>query len=151
MKCSGRNLLKNGNFHFHVAPWRGSGIRLVPNPVKKGDTSLAMGNNSVVYQNIQTNMERGCPYYLLFRIFNNRASATPPQLLVTVSYLDGQRRLLQSTPVLVEPPYPATPQFTSFFTIVPPPSFATRTISVVFSLRRGSVLIDYVSIAARKA
>jgi hypothetical protein len=143
-------MLRNGNFRLSVAPWRGRGIRLVPNPVRRGDTSLAMGNNSYLYQNIQTNIERGCAHYLQFRIFNNRPSVVPPQLIASVAYLDRQRRLLQSTPVLVEPPYPATPQFTSFFTIVPPPPLATRTISVVFLLRRGSVLIDYVSVAPRR-
>ncbi|PTM58502.1 hypothetical protein [Desmospora activa] len=149
MSCSKRNILSNGNFTKGLAPWRGRKIRLVPNPLKKGDTSLAMRGNSILYQNVRTNVRPGCVYNLRFRIFNNRPSVKPPRLFATVSYLDGRKRLLRSTPVLVEPPHPAIPQFTSFFTIVPPGPAATRFISVVFSLNRGSLLIDYISISAR--
>ncbi|PTX53900.1 hypothetical protein C8P63_12518 [Melghirimyces profundicolus] len=148
MSCPRRNILPNGGFQKGLSPWKGRGVRLVANPVRKGDTSLAMKAGSLAYQNISGPFRSNCAYYLYFRVFNNRRTPRPPQLFATVAYLDKNKRLLRSTPVLVEVPSPRDPQFASYFTIVPPPPAATKYLSVIFSVRRGWILVDYVSVTA---
>ncbi|WP_380706066.1 hypothetical protein [Salinithrix halophila] len=148
MSCSGRNLLVNGGF-AGLAPWKGKKIRLVPNPVKRKDTSVRIGKRGFLYQNVSGSFEHQCAYYLYFRIFNKHSSPPQPQLYAVVSWLDEGKRLLRSTPLLVEPAHPAEPRFTSYFTIVPPPPVGTRILSVVFLVKKAPLLVDYISVLSK--
>ncbi|WP_142504087.1 hypothetical protein [Melghirimyces algeriensis] len=150
MSCPRRNILKNGGFRHHLSPWKGRKIRLVPNPVRKGDTSVEMKNGGLLYQNITGPFNSDCSYILFFKIFNNKQTPKPPQVFATVTSMDRAKRLLRTTPVLVEPPYPQVPHFTSYFTIIPPPPVAAKYLSVSFMVRGGSVLVDYISVSARE-
>lgn len=149
MNCPRRNILQNGNFQKGLAPWRGRNIRLVANPVVSGDVSMEIENGGLLYQYIPGTFRRDCGYYLHFRIFNNRRTPKPPRVFASVAGLDQRKRLLRTTPVLVEPPYTREPHFTSYVTIVPPPPVGTKYLAVIFQVHKGLVLVDYVSVSAQ--
>lgn len=153
MPCSNRNLLKNGNFRRGQQPWRGRNIHLSDNPLRENDFSMAMGNlngarESILFQVVPGPFERGCAYYLYFRVLNRSPRNVQPRLTAVVSYLNSAGSILRTTPLLVLPPHEQPQRFTSYFTIVPPPSVSTRSMVVVFFVNRGTVYVDYIRVAA---
>jgi len=154
MACSGRNLLKNGGFTRGIAPWTGTRIRRLKNPLRSGDYSIFMsaarnGADAVIKQTVYGPFERGCAYYLYFRLLNMTPPESRTDLYATVAYLDKNRRIINSTPLLVKPPY-QTKSWYPYFSIVPTPPRGTATISVVFLLANGSLFVDYISLASHK-
>ncbi|MBA4600884.1 hypothetical protein [Thermoactinomyces mirandus] len=152
MACSGRNLLKNGGFRRGVAPWRGRRIRRLNNPLRSGDYSIFMsavrtGADAVLQQTVYAPFERGCAYYLYFRLLNVTPSESRTDLYATVAYLNKNHRIIRSTPLLIRPPV-QTHNWYSYFTIVPPPPRGTRMVSVVFLLGNGSLFVDYIRFAS---
>lgn len=155
MACSNRNLLVNGGFRRGVFPWKGKNVYRIPNPLVKGDYSVVMGANlkkhSLMYQTVPGPLESGCAYYLYFRVLNRSLVNVQPRLIVSVAYLNSKKRLLRSTPLIVLPPRRSNIDvFHPFFTIVPPPPSQTRYLSVIFITDRGTVLVDYISIASHE-
>ncbi len=153
MACSNRNLLVNGGFRRGVSPWKGKNAFRIPNPLVKGDYSVVMGanlrENSLIYQTVPGPLEKGCAYYLYFRVLNRSLANVQPRLIASVAYLNSKKRLLRSTPVIVLPPRRSRIDvFHPYFTIVPPPPSQTRYLSVIFITDRGTVLVDYISIAS---
>lgn len=152
MACSRRNLLGNGGFQKGIAPWQGNRIRRLRNPLRPGDYSMFMsatrtGADAVLQQTVYGPFERGCAYYLYFRLLN----VTPPEsrtdLYATVAYLNRNRQIIRSTPMLIKPPH-QTSDWYSYFTIVPPPPRGTSTALVVFLLENGSLFVDYIRLAS---
>ncbi|MBH8585034.1 hypothetical protein [Thermoactinomyces sp. CICC 10520] len=152
MACSGRNILINGGFQKGSAPWTGKRIRRMKNPLRAGDYSMWMGatragGDSILKQTIRGPFERGCAYYLYFRLLN----VTPPQskaeLYAAVAYLNEKRQMIRSTPLLIRPPYLGNKWY-SYFTIVPSPPLNARYVSVVFLLRKGLLFVDYIRLAS---
>lgn len=141
-----RNIVKNGGFQSGLPPWRGKGIRLVPNPIRRGDVSVRLEERGLLYQYTPGPFRRECSYYLYFRLHNNRRTPKPPLVLASVAHLDRNKQLLRTTPVLVEPPYTREAHFSSYFSIVPPPPAATKYIAVIFQVQNGSVLVDYIAL-----
>mgnify|MGYP001388078184 FL=1 len=153
MPCSNKNILKNGNFRGGQNPWRGRNIHLTANPLRENDYSMAMGNlnsnqPSVLYQMVPGPFERQCAYYLYFRILNRGPRTVQPRVTAAVSYLDRNGSILNTTPMVVLPPFRQPQRFTSYFTIVPPPTSLTRSLVVVFYVNKGTVLVDYIRVAS---
>lgn len=153
MPCSNINLLKNGNFNFGQKPWAGRNIHLTANPLKSNDFSMAMGNlngekESMLFQTVTGPFERGCAYYLYFRVLNRSPRNVQPRLVAAVSYLNSRGVRLGTTPLLVLPPHRQPQRFTSYFTIVPPPTLSARSMVVVFYVNEGTVFVDYVRVAS---
>lgn len=153
MACSNRNLLLNGGFRTGVHPWKGRNAARIANPLVPGDFSLAMGKNpqknSLLYQTVPGPLEKGCAYYLYFRVLNRSRANVQPWLIASVAYLNAKRRLLRTTPLFLKPPRRSPVDvFHPYFTIVPPPPDRTRFLTVVFTSDRGTVLVDYIRIAS---
>lgn len=148
MACSNTNILPNGGFKG-LSPWKGHGIRLVPNPIWAGDTSVRMEKGSLLYQNVSGRFDPRCSYYLYFRVYHPNPGQPSPKLLVSVAYLDNRKHLIRSTPLLLNVPHKRPSRFISYFTIVPRPPVSTRYVSVIFISRQGTVLVDYISVVAR--
>lgn len=134
MNCPQRNILKNGGFQSGLSSWQGKGVQLAPNPIRRGDVSVRLENEGLLYQYVPGPFRSNCSYYLYFRIYNNRRSLKPPLVLVSVAYMDRNKKLLRTTPVLVEPPYTQEAHFSSYFSIVPPPPVATQYTAVIFQV-----------------
>ncbi len=152
MTCSRRNLIRNGGFQRGVAPWRGTRIRRLKNPLRSGDYSMFMsaarnGADAVLQQRVNGPFESGCAYYLYFRLLNVTPLESRTDLYAAVAYLNRNGQIIRSTPMLVKPPY-QTPDWYSYFTIVPPPPQGTAMVSVVFLLENGSLFVDYVRLAS---
>lgn len=153
MACSNRNLLVNGNFRRGQSPWRGHNVHLTANPLHADDYAMAMGNlqsdrPSVLFQTVNGPFERGCAYYLYFRVLNRSPQSVQPRLVAAVSYLDHHKDILRTTPLLVLPPHETPQRFNAYYTIVPPPPVGTRYMVVVFYVNRGTVLVDYIRVAS---
>lgn len=153
MPCSNRNLLQNGNFRQGQRPWHGRNIHLTANPLKENDYSMTMGNlneeqASILFQVVPGPFERQCAYYLYFRVLNRSPRNVQPRLTAVVSYLNSAGEIVRLTPLLVLPPHLQPQRFSSYFTIVPPPSLSTRSMVVVFYVNRGKVFVDYIRVAS---
>lgn len=155
MACSGRNILINGGFQRGTAPWTGKRIHRMKNPLRAGDYSMWMGatntgDDSVLKQTVYGPFEKGCSYYLYFRLLN----VTPPKdktvLYATVAYLNANRQIIRSTPLLIHPPHQGM-RWYSYFNIVPPPPLKTRFVSVVFLLKKGLLFVDYIRLASHQS
>ncbi|MBA4541303.1 MULTISPECIES: hypothetical protein [Thermoactinomyces] len=151
MPCTNRNLLKNGNFRSGIFPWTGTGIKWVKNPFQEGDVSVLMKgsatNHAVLKQTIPGEFEEECSYYLNFRVLNVTSGGGEAILYAAVSYLDGRKNLIRTTPLLIEPPAGSSSWY-SYFSIVPPPPAKTRFATVVFLLAKGELLVDYIRFAS---
>ncbi|WP_188646743.1 hypothetical protein [Marinithermofilum abyssi] len=150
MACNHKNLIRNGGFQHTLSPWKGSRARLVPNPIVAGDTSVSMSAGSRLFQVRKGTFQTECAYYLYFRVFNKSAAGVQAEMVASVAYLDAAGRLQRSTPLLVEPPHKSSPSFSSYFAIVPPPEPTTRFLATIFLVSKGSVLIDFVKVAAHE-
>ncbi|SFJ31999.1 hypothetical protein [Thermoflavimicrobium dichotomicum] len=155
MTCSNKNILLNGGFRQGLRPWEGKNIKRVQNPVVSGDASLLLGSSSsepsVLKQRIQTDhLESSCAYYLYFRLLNASPNQYRPTIFATVVYFDSHGKWLRATPLMITLPQPKALRFSPYFTIVPSPPKGTRSISVVFSLNKGKVFVDYIRLASHK-
>lgn len=155
MACSGRNILINGGFQRGSALWTGKRIRRLKNPLRTGDYSMWMSAthlsaDSVLKQTVYGPFEKGCSYYLYFRLLNVTPPDSKTKLYATVAYLNENRQIIRSTPLLIHPPYQGKRWYT-YFNIVPPPPLNTRFISVVFLLKSGSLFVDYIRLASHKS
>jgi hypothetical protein len=148
MACSNTNILVNGGFRQGLAPWTGTKIKRLPNPVYKGDSSVLLTNGSILKQTRPLRISPGCAYYLYFRLLNVSTSNVQANLFATVAYLDQNGKILRSTPLQVQPPKARKLAFNSYFDIVPPPPAATKSVLVVFSGVTGSIFVDYIRLAA---
>lgn len=144
------NILVNGGFRLGLAPWTGTNIKRVQNPVNKEDYSVLLRNGSVLKQKRPLTISPGCAYYLYFRLLNASARNVQANLFATVVYLDGKGNILRSTPLDIKPPAQSKLQFKAYFEIVPPPPIATKSVAVVFSDVTGSIFVDYICLAAHK-
>jgi hypothetical protein len=153
MACSGKNLLKNGGFTRGIAPWTGTRIRRMKNPLRPGDYSLFMSATrsrpAALKQTVSGPFEQGCAYYLYFRLLNVTPPTSQAEIYATVAYLDKNRRIINSTPLLVRPPRRLKSWY-PYFSIVPTPPRGTAMLSVVFLLASGTLFVDYISIASHK-
>ncbi|WP_143085182.1 hypothetical protein [Planifilum fulgidum] len=100
-------------------------------------------------QTVSGPFERGCAYYLYFRLLNVTPPSSRAEIYATVAYLDKNRRILNSTPLLVRPPR-QTKSWYPYFSIVPTPPRGTAMLSVVFLLAKGTLFVDYISVASHK-
>lgn len=148
MACSNTNILVNGGFRRGLAPWTGTNVKVVPNPVYKGDSSVLFKTGSVLKQVRPIEIQSGCAYYLYFRLLNASPANVQGKLYATVSYLDSRGKILRSTPLLIQLPKATKLVFKPYFNIVPPPSSATKDVTVVFSGVQGNIFVDYIRLAA---
>jgi hypothetical protein len=148
MACSNTNVLVNEGFRQGLAPWTGTNIKVVPNPVYNGDSSVLLTTGSVLKQKRPLQVEKGCAYYLYFRVLNASPASARANFFATVSYLDNNGKILRSTPLLVLLPRATALKFKSYFSIVPPPPKKTRYVSVVFSGVKGRIFVDYIRLAS---
>lgn len=153
MTCSNRNLLRNGGFRKGLAPWYGIRIKRVPNPIYKNDWSVIMdarNKAAVLAQKVQGTFEHKCAYYLYFRSYNITPKNQKALLYAVVSYLDAKGKTLRTTPLQINPSRRNRKQWSSYFTIVPPPPRNTKSINVVFLLKSGILYVDYIRIASHE-
>ncbi|SEN23885.1 hypothetical protein [Lihuaxuella thermophila] len=151
MACSNRNLLLNSRFLQGLPPWTGGNIKIVRNPVSRNDLAVLMraGNpnaNSVLKQTVYGPFERGCAYYLYFRVLN----LTPARLFATVSYQDINGNIIRSTPLFILLGKESRLKWEPYFTIVPPPPDNVHRASVVLLLTSGTVLADNIVLASHQ-
>jgi hypothetical protein len=144
MTCSGINLVKNGDFQQGLNFWSGTGVILANHIVRRGNVSALLKKGSVLRQQQRIQAEKGCAYYLYFRLFNVTPASLQAKLFATVTYLDEQDRILRTTPLEVQPHINRKNQFQSFFNIVPPPPSATRKFSIKISVEAGVIFLDYI-------
>ncbi|WP_124727189.1 hypothetical protein [Staphylospora marina] len=146
MPCSYRNLLKNSGFTRGLAPWTGSGIMRIHNPLREGDWAVLMNSpGDILKQIVQGPFETGCAYYLYFRALN--LSGPGAEFFATVAWLDAGKRIIRSTPLQILPPRTGNKWY-SYFSIVPPPPRRAAYASVSFYHRAGAVLVDYIRLSS---
>ncbi|WP_028775600.1 hypothetical protein [Shimazuella kribbensis] len=148
MACTNTNIIVNGGFRTGLAPWTGTNVKIVKNPVYKNDSSALLRTGSVLKQRQALTIQKGCAYYLYFRLLNVTPSGLNANLFATVSYLDNHGNIIRSTPLQIILPRAKKLAFKSYFNIVPPPPAQTRSVSVVFSSVKGTVFVDYIRLAA---
>jgi hypothetical protein len=148
MACNNTNILVNGGFRQGLAPWTGINVKRVKNPVYKNDYSVLLRTGSVLKQKQRLTIQRGCAYYLYFRLLNVTAAGAQANLFATVAYLDQNGRILRSTPLQIILPRATRLAFKPYFNIVPPPPAQTKSVSVSFSGVRGTIYVDYIRLAA---
>jgi hypothetical protein len=148
MGCTNTNILVNGGFRRGLAPWTGSNVKLVKNPVYKGDASVLLRTGSILKQRQPLNTQKGCAYYFYFRLLNATSGGRTANLFATVIYLNDSGKILRSTPLQILLPKARKLAFQPYFTIVPPPPAATKKVAVSFSGVKGTVFVDYIRLAA---
>jgi len=123
------------------------------NPLRPGDYSLFMSATrsrpAALKQTVSGPFEQGCAYYLYFRLLNVTPPTIQAEIYATVAYLDKNRRIINSTPLLVRPPRRLKSWY-PYFSIVPTPPRGTAMLSIVFLLASGTLFVDYISIASHK-
>ncbi|WP_044640435.1 hypothetical protein [Risungbinella massiliensis] len=150
--AASKNLVKNSDFRQGLAPWKGSQIRVVSNPLIKGDSALlmkALSGDAIVSQRQPFLPQTNMAYYLYFRVFNATPRQGDASLQAVVAYQDANGNNLRITPLLLEIPSTNTPKYLNYYTIVPPPPKTTRKILVVFVLKSGLILLDTIRLLAR--
>lgn len=151
MACSNRNLLINGGFRYGLAPWKGKRIKRVHNPFDKKDWSIRMDARSgpaLLVQKVKGPFEQKCAYYLYFRSYHISPNKKQSLLYAIVSYLDARGNIIRSTPLQINQTRSNRKQWSSYFTIVPPPPRQARSLNVVFWLKSGILYVDYIRIAS---
>lgn len=153
MACSHRNLIVNGDFHSTIKPWTGKNIRRVRNPQQKSDFSILMGSQtgnaeSILSQQRQVRLELNCTYYLTFRVINDSPDHRPALLFATVAYLDKNRKITRTTPLMLTPRELPVKTYKPYFSIVPPPPKTAQYVKVVFWLRQGLLYIDMIRLVS---
>jgi hypothetical protein len=148
MACTNTNIIVNGGFRRGLAPWTGTNLKIVKNPVYKNDFSMLLRTGSVLKQRQTLTIQKGCAYYLYFRLLNATPGGVEANLFATVSYLDRNGNSIRSTPLQIILPRAKKLAFKPYFNIVPPPPAQTRSVSVVFSNVKGTVFVDYIRLAA---
>lgn len=148
MACTNTNILVNGGFRQGLAPWTGTDVKLIKNPVYKDDWSVLLQTGSILKQKQPLVIQKGCAYYFYFRLLNATAGGAQASLFATVAYLDGKGNILRSTPLLIILPKAGKLAFKPYFDIVPPPPAATKKVTVSFSGVKGTVFVDYIRLAA---
>jgi hypothetical protein len=148
MACTNTNILVNGGFRQGLAPWTGTDVKRVKNPVYKDDASVLLRTGSVLKQRQPLTIQKGCAYYFYFRLLNATAGGAQAKLFATVTYLNGNGKILRSTPLQILLPRAQKLAFKPYFNIVPPPPAATKKVAVSFSGVRGAIFVDYIRLAA---
>jgi hypothetical protein len=148
MACTNTNILKNGGFRRGVAPWTGTQLRRVKNPVYANDASMLLTTGSVLKQAQPLTIQRGCAYYFYFRLLNVTPNGANGSLYATVAYRDKNGKILRSTPLYIIVSKAIKLAFKPYFNIVPPPPAATKFVTAVFSNVKGTIFVDYIRLAA---
>lgn len=155
--CSKKNLVYNGDFKNGLDRWSGKNIKLLDDPVSKGDSCILLGNKNTIYnpnnvctlrQDITGTFENGCAYYLYYNLMHAILLEPSDLFFATVAYRDNKGRILNSTPVYIIPSH-TTLRWFEYYSIVPPFPPRTSIISVSFMLRGGMMYIDDIRLASQ--
>lgn len=144
----------NSKFREGLSSWTGGNIKLVKNPANQNDFAVLMeaekpNVSSVLKQTVFGPFEQGCAYHLSFRIWKLTPSPSNARLIATVSYLNGNGKIIRSTPLFILLPKTAW-KWVPYFAIVPPSPENVHHASVVFYLPSGTVLVDNIKLSFRQ-
>lgn len=149
MNCSGKNVIKNGDFRQGLTHWSGKNIFLAENKSNPRQNSvLLQGEGSRLSQIIPVSFEQGCAYYLYFDILNLGSKNVAPQLVASVSDWSRSGQMLLNTPLLVKPPQKGSLEWFDYFSIVPPASSRATFTIVSFLVQSGNLHIRNIRLAS---
>lgn len=152
MTCKSGNLLQNSDFRRGLSPWRGTGIKVIKNPIIPKDYALLMNartKDALVFQKRHFSPKISCAYYLYFRVFHAPKKRRNADFWAVVTYSDNRGRPIKTTPLLLKIPPSTSNRFQDYFVIVPPPPAKTRTIMAIFVLKNGLLLLDTIRLLVR--